>query len=298
MLSPSRSAWLAGLLITAGATSACGADDSDDGAVQVVASTNAWGSVVQAIGGGDVEVTSLIADPATDPHSFEANPRTQLAVSKADVIVENGGGYDDFMSTLTSSSGSDAEVIDAVEVSGKDTSTEDFNEHVWYDLPTVAKVGDRIAQALSEADPAHADTYTANEAAFHQQLDALVSAESDGQQKIGGAGVAITEPVPLYLLDALGAVNETPAAFSEAIEEGDDVSPAVLRDTLALFSDGTVRALVYNAQTTGAETERVLAAAEDADVPVVPVTETLPEGDDYTSWMQQNIAAVVTALGS
>ena len=87
----------------------CGsADDSgpssaSDGTVDVVASINVWGDIVSTIGGDQVKVTSLITDPSADPHSYEANARTQLAVSEADLIVENGGGYDDFMDTLRSS---------------------------------------------------------------------------------------------------------------------------------------------------------------------------------------------------
>ena len=111
-----------------------------------------------------------------------------------------------------------------------------------------------------------------------------------------GEGVAITEPVPLYLLDAIGLDNRTPEKFSEAIESGNDVSPVVLQETLRLFTDRQVRLLAYNEQTSGAETTRVLAAAKQADIPVVPVTETLPSGKDYLSWMNANLDAVAGAL--
>jgi zinc/manganese transport system substrate-binding protein len=110
--------------------------------------------------------------------------------------------------------------------------------------------------------------------------------------------VAVTEPVPGYLLDALGADDRTPPAFSAAIEEGGDVAPAVLQETLGLVTGGQVRALVYNAQTTGPATEQVLAAARQAGVAVVPVTETLPGGEDYVSWMRGNLDAVAAALSS
>ena len=100
------------------------------------------------------------------------------------------------------------------------------------------------------------------------------------------------------MLDALGAVDRTPAAFSAAIEEGTDVSPAVLRETLDLFTTGGVRALVYNEQTSGAETEQVLAAARAAGVALVPVSETLPDGEDFLSWMGGNLDSIVTALSA
>ena len=287
---------------------ACGSDDdsasaasAEDG-VTVVASTNVYGDIVSTIAGDDVEVTSIIDDPSADPHSYEASARTQLAVSEADLVIANGGGYDDFMETLLSANDSQAQVIDVVELSGREAEAEaageELNEHVWYDLETVEKLTDEVVSALSDIDPDNAETYEANGAEFAEQVRGLISAEEEARASTEGAGVAITEPVPGYLLDALGVENRTPEEFSEAIEEGGDVSPAVLQETLGLFSGGQVQALVYNEQTTGAETEQVLDAAEAAGVAVVPVTETLPEGEDYVSWMQANIDAVAEALSA
>ncbi|MBK0296671.1 hypothetical protein IAE22_32515, partial [Bacillus sp. S34] len=73
-------------------------------------------------------------------------------------------------------------------------------------------------------------------------------------------------------LDAIGLDNVTPEAFSEAIEEGDDVPPAALNDTLKLFTNKTVKVLAYNDQTSSPETEQVKKAAEDNGIPVVGVT--------------------------
>ena len=180
-----------------------------------------------------------------------------------------------------------------MDVSGKEGAAkaagEQLNEHVWYDFPTVKKVADRIEAALAEADPDDAGTFKGNNQAFQDELDALISQEADDKAAVAGAGIAVTEPVPLYLTEAVGAVNKTPAEFSEAIEEGVDVSPVVLQETLALFTDKQVNALVYNAQTAGPETERVLQAAKENAIDVVPVTETLPEGKGYVSWMQSNL---------
>ena len=105
----------------------------------------------------------------------------------------------------------------------------------------------------------------------------------------------MTEPVALYLLQASGYENKTPSEFTEAIEEGTDVPPLALQQTLDLFSSGTVSMLGYNEQTTSPETEKVLAAADAAGIPVVSFTETLPEGSDYVSWMTDNLAAIAAA---
>lgn len=124
----------------------------------------------------------------------------------------------------------------------------------------------------------------------------LERAEASIAESQAGKGVAITEPVPLYMLQACKLVNRTPSQFSEAVEEGTDVSARVLSQTLDLFSSRKVDALVYNAQTSGPETTKVLAAAKTAGIPTVPVTETLPAGSTYLSWMASNLAAIRQAL--
>jgi zinc/manganese transport system substrate-binding protein len=303
---------LAATLALAGCATAT--PPADDGTLTIVASTNVYGSIAEAIGGDAVTVTSLITTAAQDPHSFEASVRDQLTLSKADLVIENGGGYDPFIDTLLEAAGTDPVVITASEVSGlldpdhvhdeSDSESgegddhavekdghehiEGFNEHVWYSLHGIGHVAEAIASELTALDPANADTYAANLATFAGQISGL---EASAAQLTGG-DAAITEPVPLYLLEAANFTNVTPDAFSEAIEEGTDVAPATLRDTLALFSTGAVDVLAYNSQTASPETEQVRAAAEAAGVPVVEFTETLPDGSDYVSWMTDNLEAL------
>lgn len=287
----------AAIALTLAGCSSSSSAGSDDGTVRVVASTDVYGDIATTIGGDAVHVTSLMTDPAQDPHSFEASAQNQLAVSKADVVIENGGGYDDYMQNLVKGAkNSGVKVLNVVDLSGKKPVDGELNEHVWYDFPTVQKFADALTAALSAADPSQKATFEKNASAFGEKLSALEATEAQLKSTYAGEGVAITEPVPLYLLDAIGLVNKTPEKFSEAIEEENDVSPIVLKDTLQLFSGHQVKLLAYNEQTTGAETEKVLAAAKAAGIPVVPVTETLPEGMHYIEWMSGNLDAVKGAL--
>lgn len=342
-LSTTAALTLAGCAGGSGTDADPGASASGTGGVAVVASTNVYGDIVETVGGDLVDVTSVIDDPSQDPHSYEADARTQLAVSRADLVVENGGGYDAFVDTLVEASGTDATVLDAVEISGLETAdagddhadeaTGDataaddhghshegeegddhghegddhaheghdhgsFNEHVFYSLPSMTALATAVAEALGEIDAANADTYTANAEAFGARVADLQQQADAVRTQHEGESVAYTEPVPGYLFDAMGLVNVTPDDFSEAIEEGDDVSPAALNETLKLFSDGQVDLLAYNEQTSSAETEQVEQAARDAGVAIVPVTELLPEGEDYVSWQQANIDAISAALGA
>jgi zinc/manganese transport system substrate-binding protein len=284
-----------GLLLAACGSSADEAGSGGPGGstLSVVASTNVWGDVARTVGGDAVTVTSLVSRPSQDPHSFEPSTTTLLTVSKADLVIENGGGYDDFMDRVVTSSHSKAAVLDAVTISGR-TADAGLNEHVWYDLAAVQKVADAVAEELGKDRPDQARRFTARAAGLKARIDDLRSQESRLRAQVAGERIGITEPVPLYLTEAVGLVNATPAQFSEAVEEGEDVSPRVLQETLDLFTGRKVVALVYNDQTSGPVTDKVLDAARQADIPVVAVTETLPAGVSYVGWMQRNL----TALGS
>lgn len=281
-------------LLTACSSSAASHHSSP---ISVVASTDVWGDVVKQIAGGSVSITSIITDPNQDPHSYEADPRTLLAITRADIVIENGGGYDDFMDSMLKTAGGSPTVLNAVTISGyAATAGDQLNEHVWYDFPTVEKVSAQLVDALTRADPASQATFVANAKTFLARLHALEATEAQLKSLHSGEGAAITEPVPLYLLQACGLVNRTPSQFSEAIEEGTGVPAPVLKQTLELFANKQVTLLAYNEQTSGPETEKVLAAARSNGVPVVPVTETLPAGQSYLSWMTANLNAIKAAL--
>jgi len=261
-----------------------------DATIRIVASTNVYGDLAQTVGGDLVSVTSLINGANQDPHSFEASARDQLAISKADVVIVNGGGYDTFMDTLLAASGTDSVVLN---VSANFGLAEGANEHLWYNFEAMGAFADTLAGQLATIDPANADAFRANADAFGEQVAAL----ADTTAALGtGQLVAVTEPVPVYLLEAAGLVNVTPEAFTEAIEEGGDVPPLALQQTLALFADKKVVLLAYNDQTASPETERVRSAAEAAGIPVLNFTETLPEGETYISWMTNNVGQLEAAL--
>jgi zinc/manganese transport system substrate-binding protein len=174
----------------------------------------------------------------------------------------------------------------------------EFNEHVWYSLPTVQKLAGQLATDLGATDPADAARYTANAQAFAGRIDGLVADTAAIAAAHSGTRVAITEPVPGYLVAAAGLVVATPPAFSAAVEEGTDPPASVVTANLATFSGpDKVTALVENAQTEGPTTTQAEQAAAANGVPVVKVTETLPAGViDYVTWMNRQVDALAAAL--
>ncbi|MEO3942550.1 zinc ABC transporter substrate-binding protein [Paenarthrobacter nicotinovorans] len=314
-LSIAASAGMAALLLSSCAgTAGAGSPSSSSGSIEVVTSTNVYGDVVKAVGGDKVNVNAIITKTSQDPHSYEASAQDKLVISKAKLVVENGGGYDEFLHKIADETkvGHD-NMISAVEISGlapeedahsAESHSEEghthnhggFNEHVWYSLDTMGKLADAVAAKLGSLDAGSAATFTANAEAFKTKLADLTGKLDAVKAANDHAPVAVTEPVPLYLLEAAGLENKTPEAYSAAIEEESDVPAAVLKETTDLLSNKSVRFLAYNEQTEGPQTETVKRAAEAAGVPVVNFTETLPDGKDYLQWMSDNVESISSAL--
>jgi zinc/manganese transport system substrate-binding protein len=198
---------------------------------------------------------------------------------------------------LSASGNTKTTLINAVKLSGYDSSFANFNEHVFYDYPTVGKVVDAIVSAFKKADPSHAALFADRGTKLQAKLGALEASELNLSGATAGVGAAITEPVPNYVLAALGMKVVTPVAFSEAIEQGTDAPATVLEQTLATLTSGEAKVVVYNVQTTGPQTDAVLAAAKKAGIPAVPVSETLPSGLDYITWQRGVLASIAQALG-
>jgi zinc/manganese transport system substrate-binding protein len=310
---------LAGALALAGCASA-NAEEPDDGRIHVVASTNVYAQIAAEIGGDLVDATAIVSSTAQDPHSFEPSARDQLAVQRADLIIENGGGYDPFLDALIEASGSTAPVITAAEFSpdwpenaghddeaagseaegdhehGDHEHVEGFNEHVWYDPHTVQHVAEGIAAELSALVPAETSAIEARVTSFAAGIADLEASLAAIATDAAGADVFLTEPVALSLVEAAGLVNVAPEAFTEAVEEGQDVAPSTLLESLKLLRSGDVRILIANSQTGGAETTEVISEADSLSIPVIEFSETLPDRQTYLSWMKANIEALAGAL--
>ncbi len=263
--------------------------------MEVVAAENFYGDIVSQIGGSRVAVTSILSDPNADPHLFEPGTRNGLAVSRAALVVQNGVGYDSFMQKLEDAAPSSGRTVVTIgHVLG--VTGADQNPHLWYDVPRLGRIAGAIAAGLGRADPAHRADYRAGLARFERSLAPLQREVAAIRARFGGAPVAYTEPVPGYLLLAAGLRNLTPPAFSRAIEDGSEPSPEAVAAMTALFSGGRVRVLLYNDQTVSPITNRIRAAAEAAGIPVVGVSETMPQGARFQDWQLGQARALERAL--
>ena len=288
---------LGAALVTAGlVSSSTPAAASGTSTVAVVAGENEYGNVASQIGGRYVTVYSVDSNPNTDPHTYEATPSVGQKIAHADLLIENGVGYDTFMNTLASASPKSArQVIDVQHLLGLPDSTD--NPHLWYNPITMPAVAHALASDLSALDPAHASTFQANETKFVASLQPWVNAVAAFKAKYAGTTAATTEPVADYLLTAMGINNLTPWQFQADIMNGTDPTPQDVSLEKGFFTKHQVKVFCYNQQVTDPLTDSIRQTALKAGVPVVGVYETMPvPGYDYQSWMLAEVDAVQKAV--
>jgi zinc/manganese transport system substrate-binding protein len=272
-------------LLAAACSAASANSAGSSGKIVAVGAENEYADVLSQIGGKYIQVTAIESNPNTDPHTFEASPSVAREVSAAQLVVQNGLGYDTYMNRIESAApNSSRKVIVVQNLLGLPDSTP--NPHLWYSPGTMPAVAKAVATDLSRLQPAHAAYFEANVRRFDSSLQPWYQAIAQFKATYPGTPVAVTEPVGDYLLQAAGAsIN------------GVDPSPQDVALENSFFTGHKVKVFLYNQQVTDSLTASFLNLASRYHVPVVGVYETMPTpGYDYQSWMLAEVRALTKAM--
>ncbi len=288
---------LGGAVALAGCGGSSAADASSEGKITAVGAENEYANVIEQIGGKYVDVSAVESDPNTDPHTFEASASVAQEVSGADLLVENGVGYDSYMEKIASASPSSSRrVINVQKLLGLPDSTP--NPHLWYKPETMPAVAKQLVADFSELQPEHKSYFEANLAKFEESLEPWMKGLEEFSTKYPGTAVATTEPVADYMLEAAGIENLTPFSMQADIMNDTDPAPQAVSLQEGFFSEKKADAFVYNQQVTDSITEKFLKSAAANGVPVVGVYETMPTGYTYQKWMEAELGALEEAVAN
>jgi zinc/manganese transport system substrate-binding protein len=275
------------------------ADTSSSTAViNAVGAENEYANVLGQIGGRYVHVSSILDNPNTDPHTFEASAQVAQEVSSADLIVQNGVGYDSWITRIESAApNAKRKVIVVQNLLGLPDSTP--NPHLWYKPTTMPAAATAMAADLSALQPAHKAYFQANLARFNTSLAPWLNAIAQFKAAHPGITAATTEPVADYLLTAMGIRNLTPFSFQADIMNGAEPAPQDIALENGFFAKHMVKLFAYNQQVVSALTGSIRSNAVRAGVPIVGVYETMPTpGYDYQTWMLAEVNALEKAITS
>ena len=263
--------------------------------VAIVAAENIYGDIAAQIAGNDAAVTSLISNPAQDPHLFEASPSAVRRIADAQIVIVNGAGYDPWIEHLLQANPNPKRiVISAATVTG---SKPGDNPHLWYDPTTLPRVANAVAVTLSAADPAHAAAFATRLNTLLnalKRIDAPVAALRD---KYHGTPVTATEPVFGPMAQALGLAMRN-ERFQTAVMNGTEPSAHDLAEIERDLTERKVKVLFYNSQVNEVLGARLRDLARASNIPIVGVTETLPAGMHVQDWLLSELDATGKALGS
>ncbi|TVS22839.1 ABC transporter substrate-binding protein [Corynebacterium sanguinis] len=284
-------------------TTAASGTPAEAAADTVVATTNVWADVAGSVLGEDVP--AVISNPATDPHDFEPAAADLAKVTQAKVLVANGGTYDNAIYKAADP----ANVISALPLSSEEHNHEheghdhehegehaghdhdhehegehaghdhahDENEHIWYDTTVVREVADKLAKA-AEDNGVQADT-----AELNKRLDD-VDAKLDA---LPVARIAQTHPIADSIVENSALEDVTPEDYRQATLNHTEPSSAAVAALITQLENGEVDLLINNPQTPSALTDRILAAAEQNDVPVIDIAETPQGGVDFFDYLDE-----------
>jgi zinc/manganese transport system substrate-binding protein len=251
---------------------------------------------VKQLGGSHVSVTSIISDPNIDPHQYESNVQTAIQVSKAQLVIENGGGYDDWMDKILSGSPNPNRLL----IRGYDIAQVKLpeNEHVWYSIDNAATIARAITSNLEKLDPADAATFDSNLQSFKQSLQPIQQKIQAIKSKYAGTPVGLTETIYIYQAVPLGLNVLTPFEFQKAMAEGNEPPADTVVTAENQITHHQIKVLIFNEQTITPSTTKLENDARAQNIPIVPVTETMPAGKTYQMWMRDQLNVLEQALQS
>jgi len=267
---------------------------SPGGAIKIVAAEDFYGNVAQQIGGDKVSVASILSDPNVDPHEYESSVQDGVAITNANIVIENGLEYDTWMDKLMSASPNSNRIVITAGDVAPDVLMD--NPHVWYGIDNISAIAGAIEAALAKTDPADAVLFQTNLAAFNASLVPITVEMANIRTQYAGTAVGLTETIYLYQTEPMGLGVLTPFNFAKAIAEGNDPSAQDVNTANQQITQKKISVLIYNSQTVTPITTNLQNEAIANGIPVVPVTETMPPADTYQSWMTAELNALQAAL--
>ncbi len=269
---------------------------NSSGKPQVVAAENFWGSIAEQLGGDRVQVTSIITNPASDPHDYEPTSSDARVMAGARIAIVNGVGYDSWASKLLAANPvSDRLTLDVGSLLGLETGD---NPHQWYSPRSVQRVISQVTADYQKADPGHSAYYAQRRRAFESKsLADYTRLIAEIKKRYAATPVGASESILAPLAPALGLRLLTPTGFLDAISEGAEPTAAEKSTTDQQITDHRIKVWVYNSQNATPDVQRLNDEARTAGIPVATVTETLtPAGATFEAWQVRELEGLRNAL--
>lgn len=257
--------------------------------INVTTSLNFYGEVAKDVLGNHGSVTSIINSPNVDPHDFEPKSSDAKDISKTNIMVYNGLGYDSWAENLTSNN-KNIKNINVGKLMNKSSSD---NPHIWYNIDTMKKLAYKLAKQFGQLQPQNKKAFEQNAKNYVKKLQPVEHKIDNIKKSKINKPVAVSEPVFDYSLDKLG-YSVADKSFEEAIEKGNDPAPADIRQLQNDIKNHKLAFFVVNKQVNSKIVTNLTNLAKNNHLRIVYVTETKPENmKNYIKWMDSQYDEVL-----
>jgi len=259
---------------------------ADEAKIHVLATFAPIYCFTKNVAGETADVQQLLP-PGAEPHDFALSPADLRKLAKADVVVENGLGVEAWLEGALKSSHA------ARIVASDGIFPDDGNPHVWMDPLLAIREVETIRKGLATRDPAHAEIYARNAAAFTQKLRDLdtsirTMAESLPDKRLITFHDAFHYFAKRYGFEVVGVFEEFP---------GREPTPRALKQLRETIQQKNVKVLFAEPQ----QSPQILRSlSRELNRPIVeidPMELGEPGAGLYEEAMRSNLNRLKEALG-
>jgi len=262
--------------------------------VRVLAVENFYADLANQLGGKCVQTTAILSDPEADPHEFQPAAGDVRAYQNAQLVIENGLGYDDFSDRILSTLSAQPALINAGDVVGLQVGS---NPHVWYGAGYVDQIRASIVARLKAINPQASEYYDMQSTAVDRAFTTYHGLIEQIASTYASTPVGSTETVFADMADTTRLNLISPPEFMQAVAEGNDPAARDVARFQNQITNHEIKVLVYNTQTVTSLTEQLKALAEQNSIPMVGVSETMPDGaQTFQGWQASELELLLQAL--
>lgn len=270
--------------------------------LKVYASVYPLADFAEKIGGKHVDVT-LLVPPGVEPHDFEPTPKDLARLSRADVFIYNGIGFEAWIDQAKEILDSERTVIANASAALKPESDRNGHHHggadphVWLDPVRGKKLAEAIRDALIKADPDHAADYRTNFEKLSRRFDELDRTFKEIVQKAENRAFVVSHAAFGYLADRYGLKQIAISGLSPSDEPG----PKELKSVIEAAKRHRVKVVFFDSLVPG-NVAKTVKEEVGAEALVLNSLEGLKpqeaeKGEDYFSIMEKNAENLAKALG-
>jgi zinc transport system substrate-binding protein len=304
-------------------------EQSDDNKLTIMTSIYPLYDFASKIAGDRAEVINLVPAGA-EPHDFEPTPKDMATLSKANLFIYNGGGYETWIEDVLSSIdqpemsilnvSENLDLLTVEETGGEDghdhghgeeanhgeetnhveeeVHAEAFDPHVWLDPIRAKQMAEMIKEELIKVDEAGKDIYEKNFNELASEFDTLHSEYETALSNPSKKEVVVSHAAFGYLTNRYSLEQIS----ISGITPSDEPSPKELQEIIQFAKDNEVKYILFETLVSPkvAETvqEKIGAKALTLN-PLEGLTQQeLEEGRDYFSVMRENLESLKLATGS